>query len=112
MGYVDEAFENLRSGLEITQTEKGFASRKHKEIRDHVGAEWELSDDFLTGSYSRETKTKRLKDVDIFVVLVADGAQEILRKKDPYSPLLVVSLAGTACSGGLLSALPPSGGGL
>lgn len=83
MGYVDEAFENLRQALEITQTEKNFAKSKHKQIRDHVGGEWALSDDFLTGSYSRETKTKKLKDVDIFVVVDSDGPQGDLRDMDP-----------------------------
>ena len=32
------------------------------------------SDDFLTGSYRRDTKTKRLKDIDIFAVIDKDGA--------------------------------------
>ena len=83
MGYVDDAFENLRQTLEITQTEKNFAKRKHKEIRDHIGSDWDLAADLLTGSYSRETKTKRLKDVDIFVVVNSDGAQSDLRAKAP-----------------------------
>jgi hypothetical protein len=83
MGYVDEAFEKLRKNLEITQTERDFASRKHNEIRDHVGADWDLEDDFLTGSYRRETKTKRLKDVDIFVVIDPDGDQGKLRDEGP-----------------------------
>lgn len=83
MGYVDEAFEKLRQNLEITQTERDFASRKHNEIRDHIGSEWEVDDDFLTGSYRRETKTKRLKDVDIFVVIAPNGTQASLRQKDP-----------------------------
>ena len=38
-------------------------------------AEWDLDDDFLTGSYRRDTKTKKLKDIDIFVVIDPDGAQ-------------------------------------
>lgn len=83
MGYVDEAFEKLRKNLEITQTERDFASRKHNEIRDHITSEWDLSDDFLTGSYRRETKTKRLKDVDIFVVIDPDGNQGSLRNETP-----------------------------
>ena len=32
-------------------------------------------DHFLTGSYVRHTKTKKLKDVDIFVVVDPDGPQ-------------------------------------
>lgn len=83
MGYVDDAFEKLRQTLEITQTEQNFASRKHNEIRDHVRESWQLSDDFLTGSYRRQTKTKRLKDVDIFSVIDAGGEQAGLRDQPP-----------------------------
>lgn len=79
MSYVDDAFTKLRSQLEITETESKLAQRRHKEIRDHVATEWELEDDFLTGSYRRHTKTKRLKDVDIFVVVKREGAQGHLR---------------------------------
>lgn len=87
MSYADEAFESLRQSLEITQTEKNFAKSKHRQIRDHVREEWALADDFLTGSYSRETKTKKLKDVDIFIVVDTEGAQGNLRKKDPSQTL-------------------------
>jgi predicted nucleotidyltransferase len=83
MGYVDEAFDKLRSSLEITQTEKNFAKSKHKQIRDNVSAKWEVIDDFLTGSYFRETKTKRLKDVDIFIVIDSGGEQAKLRDSGP-----------------------------
>ncbi len=87
MSYVDDAFVKLRSNLEITQTESDLAQRRHQEIRDHVATEWELEDDFLTGSYRRHTKTKKLKDVDIFVVVKRDGAQGHLRDEGP-SPVL------------------------
>lgn len=87
MSYVDDAFANLRSQLEITKTESELAQRRHKEIRDHVATEWELEDDFLTGSYRRHTKTKKLKDVDIFVVVKRDGAQGHLRADGPSAVL-------------------------
>jgi Second Messenger Oligonucleotide or Dinucleotide Synthetase domain len=83
VGYVDEAFEKLRKNLEITQTERDFASRKQNEIRNHVSSDWDLSGDFLTGSYKRETKTKRLKDVDIFIVIDTEGDQGSLRDHSP-----------------------------
>lgn len=79
MSYVDEAFTKLKSNLEITATEARVASRRHIALRDHVRAAWDLEDDFLTGSYRRNTKTKRLKDVDIFVVIDRDGIQASLR---------------------------------
>src|SRR4051794_33289214 len=87
MSYVDKAFENLKSGLEITSSESQLAQKRHTEIRDHVASEWELEDDFLTGSYRRHTKTKKLKDVDIFVVVKRDGAQGDLRNLGPHALL-------------------------
>ena len=61
MTYVDDAFAKCKSALEVTKTETAFAAKKHQEIRDLVRSTWELDDDFLTGSYRRETKTKKLK---------------------------------------------------
>lgn len=61
MGHVDDAFSKLKSNLEITTTEQGQAGARHVAIRDHVKASWSLEDDFLTGSYRRQTKTKRLQ---------------------------------------------------
>lgn len=87
MGYVDDAFEKCRSTLEITTTETNFASRKHTDIRALVRDSWSLDDDFLTGSYRRETKTKKLKDVDIFVVLAPGGPQAGLRQAHPSAVL-------------------------
>jgi hypothetical protein len=83
MGYVDEAFKKARAALEITQTEQKAASRRHNDIRAVVREKWNLDDDFLTGSYRRDTKTKRLKDVDIFVVIDPSGDQASLRQEDP-----------------------------
>lgn len=87
MGYVDDAFLNLKGKLEITATESALAARRHHEIRDHVRASWDLEADFLTGSYRRETKTKPLKDVDIFVVIDREGSQADLRQAGPRSIL-------------------------
>ena len=75
MGYIDDAFDNLRSSLEITDTESKIAQTRHKLIRTHIEASWQLTGHFLTGSYRRQTKTKRLKDVDIFVVIDPAGSQ-------------------------------------
>lgn len=68
---VAEAFEEYRSELEITKSEQDAASKRQEEIRDFLDGRFELEDDFLTGSYKRETKTRPLKDVDIFCVLKA-----------------------------------------
>ncbi|HTZ30134.1 MAG TPA: CBASS oligonucleotide cyclase [Streptosporangiaceae bacterium] len=87
MGYVDDAFANLRATLEITRTESRLAIRRHHGIRDEVREEWDIDDDFLTGSYRRDTKTKKLKDVDIFVVVDSAGAQAPLRTRPPRAIL-------------------------
>ena len=78
MSHIDKAFDKLKSKLEITKTEKDLAKTRHMLIRDHIKSAWQLSDDFLTGSYGRHTMTKRLKDVDIFVVINRYGRQGAL----------------------------------
>lgn len=66
---VQDAFKEFRSRLELTDGEKADASRRQKEIRAVMDAAFAIETDFLTGSYLRWTKTKPLKDVDIFCVL-------------------------------------------
>ncbi|SRR6266540_308404 len=80
MSYIDDAFEKLKSNLEITPTESELAQTRHNLIREHIEASWQLRDHFLTGSYDRHTKTKKLKDIDIFVVIDPDGPQGHLAK--------------------------------
>ena len=69
---VNEAFRKFRSRLEITQKEQADASQRQKDIRGLMDKNFKLEEDFLTGSYRRYTKTKPLKDVDIFCVLHND----------------------------------------
>jgi Second Messenger Oligonucleotide or Dinucleotide Synthetase domain len=66
---TQEAFKKFRNRLELTQREQDDASRRQKEIRAIMDDGFEIDHDFLTGSYARWTKTKPLKDVDIFCVL-------------------------------------------
>ena len=87
MSYVDDAFVKLKSNLEITQSEQGTAVRRHTGIRDYATGQWDLIDDFLTGSYRRDTKTKKLKDIDIFIVIDPDGAQAGYRTRPPADVL-------------------------
>ena len=65
---TQDAFRKFRSNLELTQKEQDDALRRQKEIRALMDSEFTLEDDFLSGSYKRFTKTKPLKDVDIFCV--------------------------------------------
>jgi Second Messenger Oligonucleotide or Dinucleotide Synthetase domain len=78
MSYIDDAFDKLKSNLEITETETNLAVTRHNLVREHIEASWKLADHFLTGSYDRQTKTKKLKDVDIFVVIDPKGPQAYL----------------------------------
>jgi hypothetical protein len=66
---VEEAFRKFKGRLELNEQEQTNASKRHTEIREHLRQQFVIEDDFLTGSYRRYTKTKPLKDVDIFFVL-------------------------------------------
>ena len=90
MNYIDDAFEKLKSNLEITRTESKLAQTRHQLVRDHIKGSWTLVDDFLTGSYARHTKTKKLKDVDIFVVVDPEGPQASLAKGTGRSAVLAL----------------------
>jgi hypothetical protein len=82
---VPEAFAKFRSRLELSDKEQADAKRRHNEIRDYLRTKFDIERDFLTGSYKRYTKTKPLKDVDIFCVL---GEKEAHRREEPPAHLL------------------------
>jgi tRNA nucleotidyltransferase (CCA-adding enzyme) len=79
----NEAFRKFRSNLELTQKEQDDASRRQKEIRALMDEAFKIADDFLTGSYRRWTKTKPLKDVDIFCVFHDDERVKYRTGKSP-----------------------------
>src|SRR2546423_1831508 len=66
---VPEAFDKFKGRLEISAAERTDASNRQQTIRNQIRESLAVDSDFLTGSYARHTKTKPLKDVDIFVVL-------------------------------------------
>jgi len=66
---VTQAFEEFRQRLELSDTEQQDTIRRHQDVRACIEEEFDLANSFLTGSYARHTKTKPLKDVDIFCVL-------------------------------------------
>jgi predicted nucleotidyltransferase len=63
---IDEAFRKFKSRLELNDREQKNATARHTEVREHIRAKFAIDRDFLTGSYARYTKTKPLKDIDIF----------------------------------------------
>ena len=85
MTTVNEAFETFRQRLELSETEAKNASKRHTEVRDGIRAKFEVDRDFLTGSYGRHTKTKPLKDVDIFFAL--GEKEKKWRDKPPHEVL-------------------------
>lgn len=80
---ITEAFRKFRSRLELTEKEQDDASRRQKEIREVMNRSFKIADDFLTGSYKRWTKTKPLKDVDIFCVFHNDERPKYRNDKQP-----------------------------
>lgn len=80
---TNDAFRKFKTRLELTEKETKDASRRQQEIRGVVANAFKLQDDFLTGSYKRHTKTKRLKDVDIFCVLHDDERPKYRNGKQP-----------------------------
>lgn len=66
---VDEAFRKFKSRLELNDREQKNASVRQNEVRDYLVTKFAIDRSFLTGSYARHTKTKPLKDIDIFFVL-------------------------------------------
>lgn len=66
---VNEAFRKFKSRLELNDREQRNASARHTEVRDYLNTKFEIARSFLTGSYARHTKTKPLKDIDIFFEL-------------------------------------------
>ena len=82
---IQDAFKKFRSRLELNDREQADASRRQKEVRGHMDEKFHVENDFLTGSYKRWTKTKPLKDVDIFCVL---GKEERHYRDKPPAELL------------------------
>lgn len=66
---IEEAFRKFKSRLELNEREQKNASDRHTEVREYIRTKFDIDRDFLTGSYKRHTKTKPLKDIDIFFVM-------------------------------------------
>ncbi|WP_249010499.1 CBASS oligonucleotide cyclase [Conexibacter sp. DBS9H8] len=83
---LEEAFKKFLGRLELTDREQKDVSARHTAIREIVRAGIGVDRDILSGSYKRFTKTKPLKDVDIFFVLKASESAWLQR---PPEELLV-----------------------
>lgn len=78
---IDEAFRKFKSRLELNDKEQANASARQKEVREFLDTKFDIDRSFLTGSYARWTKTKPLKDIDIFFVLASSESD--YRSKSP-----------------------------
>lgn len=79
---TDEAFRKFKSRLELNDREQESASKRQNEVREFLDTKFAIASSFLTGSYKRHTKTKPLKDIDIFFVL-KDSERSKYRDKTP-----------------------------
>jgi hypothetical protein len=68
---LNQAFQEFKTRLEITDLQASTASTRQNTVRDVVAAGMEVKDSFLAGSYSRSTLIAPLSeaDIDVFVVL-------------------------------------------
>ncbi len=82
---VNEAFRKFKSRLELNEREQKNASTRHTDVRNFLNTKFEVDRSFLTGSYARYTKSKPLKDIDIFVVL-----KELEKHYRSESPMVVI----------------------
>lgn len=78
---VEDAFRKFKSRLELNDREQKNATQRHTEVRDYLATKFAVERSFLTGSYARYTKTKPLKDIDIFFVL--KESEKHYRSKKP-----------------------------
>jgi predicted nucleotidyltransferase len=83
---VNDAFKKFKSRLELNDREQKNASDRQNEVRDYLITKFKIDRSFLTGSYARYTKTKPLKDIDIFFVL-----KEVEKHYRSKAPSVVVN---------------------
>lgn len=82
---INDAFRKFKSRLELNDREQKNASDRQQEVRDYLDTKFDIENSFLTGSYARDTKTKPLKDIDIFFVLA--DSEKHYRTKVPSAVL-------------------------
>jgi hypothetical protein len=69
-----QAFERLRSNLELTTPQETTVAARQTSVRAAVARQLTVVDAFLTGSYSRQTLIGPLKQADVDVVIVLEVA--------------------------------------
>ncbi|MEX1368126.1 MAG: nucleotidyltransferase domain-containing protein [Nannocystaceae bacterium] len=69
MRTISQAFHDFISDLELKDREQSDAKTQHAYLREKLQQKMDVEDNFLSGSYARNTATRPLNDIDIFLVL-------------------------------------------
>jgi predicted nucleotidyltransferase len=75
---VRQGFEGLKSKLEITSIQGTTVSERQQRIRSIIRSNYDVCDDFLAGSYQRNTLIAPLKDADVDIFIVLDDRYSTL----------------------------------
>lgn len=70
---ISEAFQKLKSNLEISDLQTETVSTRQQNVRKVVEGGLVVSDSFLTGSYIRNTMIAPLSEADIDILVVLDN---------------------------------------
>lgn len=67
---IEQAFEKMRQGLELTAAEQTNAVNQAKAVRAELDRRLPgITRDFISGSFGRRTAIRPLHDIDFFVIL-------------------------------------------
>lgn len=66
---VSEAFEKFKMKCEPTSPTKELTSEKQRYLRQSIEGKIDAIDDFLIGSYAKQTQIRPRSDTDLFIVL-------------------------------------------
>jgi hypothetical protein len=86
----DQAFEKLRSNLELTGLQEKVIATRQTNVRAAVASQLSVVDDFLSGSYRRHTMIGPLKSADVDIIVVLDRSY---RERGPRAVLELVKKA-------------------
>lgn len=70
---IEQGFRELKQNLEITGLQQSTVSTRQKSVRAVMEAGLNVSDSFLTGSYSRSTMIAPLNEADLDIVFLLDN---------------------------------------
>ena len=98
---IPQAFQQLRSNLEITGLQSSTVSTRQTNVREVIQAGMDVLDTFLTGSYARSTMIAPLKEADIDMLrrtrccICSIAAIEQIADKPGFLDLVKHTLLGT-----------------